>query len=159
MADAKEIKKAKEVFGALIKMLDGRNWTYEKDEENFIVKSGVKGDDLPIEFILVVHPEKQVVQLLSWLTAELPEDKRLDGALAVCVANNGLCDGSFDYDLSDGKIMWRLTTSYRGSTVTPELFEYIIAVSASTIDQYNDRFFMLAKNMMTLQQFLEKENS
>ena len=107
---------------------------------------------------MVVKPKNQVVQLLSRLPFQIPEEKRVDAAIAICVANNGLVDGSFDYDISDGDITFRLTTSYRESTLGADLFEYMILVSAGTIDDYNDKFFMIAKDMMSIQQFIEKEN-
>ena len=152
------MEKAKEIFNALVDMLDTRDWKYDKFEEDLVIKSGIKGEDLPIEFIVVVKPKNQVVQLLSRLPFQIPEAKRVDAAIAICVANNGLVDGSFDYDISDGNITFRLTTSYRESTLGADLFEYMILVSAGTIDDYNDKFFMIAKDMMTIQQFIEKEN-
>lgn len=153
------MQKAKEVFDALVDMLDTRDWKYDKFEEDLVIKSGIKGDDLPIEFIIVVKPKNQVVQLLSRLPFQIPEDKRVDAAIAVCVANNGLVDGSFDYDIGEGDITFRLTCSYRESFLSADLFEYMILVSASTIDDYNDKFFMIAKDMMSVQQFIEKENA
>ena len=159
MAEEMNMQKAKQVYNTLIKMLDTRDWKYEKHEEDLLIKSGIKGDDLPIEFIVFVKPKNQVVQFLSRLPFNMPEDKRVDGALAVCVANYGLVDGSFDYDLSDGEIRYRLTSSYRESTLGEDLFEYMIMVAASTVDEYNDKFFMLAKGMMGIQQFIEQENA
>ena len=152
------MEKAKEVFDALVNMLDTRDWKYDKFEEDLVIKSGIKGEDLPIEFLIVVKPNNQVVQLLSRLPFQIPEDKRVDAAIAICVANNGLVDGSFDYDISDGDITFRLTCSYRESYLSADLFEYMILVSAGTIDDYNDKFFMIAKDMMTVSQFIEKEN-
>ena len=153
------MEKAKEVFDALVDMLDTRDWKYDKFEEDLVIKSGIKGEDLPIEFLIVVKPKNQVVQLLSRLPFQIPEDKRVDAAIAVCVANNGLVDGSFDYDIGDGDITFRLTCSYRESFLSADLFEYMILVSAGTIDDYNDKFFMIAKDMMSVQQFIEKENA
>ncbi len=151
--------KAKEIFDALVNMLDTRDWKYDKFEEDLVIKSGIKGEDLPIEFIVVVKPKNQVVQLLSRLPFQIPEEKRVDAAIAICVANNGLVDGSFDYDITEGNITFRLTSSYRESTLGADLFEYMILVSAGTIDDYNDKFFMIAKDMMSVQQFIEKENA
>lgn len=151
--------RAKEVFDALVEMLDTRDWHYEKHEEDLLIKSGIKGDDLPIEFIMFVKPKNQVVQFLSKLPFNMPEDKRVDGAIAVAVANYGLVDGSFDYDISDGELRYRLTCSYRGDSVlSADLFEYMIMVSAATIDQYNDKFFMLSKGMINVQQFIETDS-
>ena len=138
-------------------MLDTRDWKYEKHEDELLIKSGIKGEDLPIDFIVVVNPKNEVVQFISSLPFNIPEDKRIDAAVAVCVANYGLVDGSFDYDISDGEIRYRLTSSYRESIISEDLLEYMIMVSASTVDQYNDRFFMVSKGMMSIQQFIEKD--
>ncbi len=159
MAEEINMQRAQEIYQSLIRMLDERDWNYEKIEEKLMIKSGVKGDDLPIQFYMTVNPKNQVVQLMSPLPFDMPEDKRVDGAIAVCVANYGLCDGSFDYDLSDGSIWFRLTSSYRESTLGADLFEYMIMVSAATVDQYNDKFFMIAKDMLSIQDFIEKENA
>ena len=152
------MERAREVYASLIHMLDTRDWKYEKFEEDLVIKAGIKGEDLPIEFIVVVKPTQQVVQLLSRLPFSIPDEKRVDAAIAICVANNGLVDGSFDYDVLEGDITFRLTCSYRNTQLSDDLLEYMILVSAGTIDDYNDKFFMIGKDMMSVQQFIEKEN-
>ena len=159
MADQVDMRKAKSVFTSLVNMLDTRDWKYEKHEEDLLIRSAISGDDLPVEFVVVVNPKNQVVQFLSRLPFSIPDDKRVDAAIAVCVANYGLVDGSFDYDISDGEIRYRLTSSYRESELGADLFEYMIMVAASTVDSYNDKFFMLAKGMLTVQDFIEQENA
>ncbi len=159
MENTVDMKKAREVYDTLISMLDNIHFKYEKIEDKLMIKSGIKGDDLPVDFFVVVNPEKQVVQFLSVLPCNMPANKRVDGAIAVCVANYGLCDGSFDYNLSDGGIVFRMTSSYRESVLGEELFEYLIMVAAATVDTYNHKFFALATNMITVQQFIEQENS
>ena len=152
------MQKAKEVYASLIRMLDSINWSYDKDEPNLIIKSGVNGDDLPVEFLVVVNPKNEVVQFISQLPFNAPEDKRIDLAIAVNVANWGLCDGSFDYNVKDGRIIFRMTSSYRESVLGQELFKYLIMVAASTVDKYNDKFFMIAKGMISVQQFIQQED-
>ncbi len=159
MAEEFNMDRAKKNFDALCASLDNRGWTYEKMEDKLMIKSGVKGDDLPIEFFVRIIPRNEVVQFISILPFNMPEDKRVDGAIAVCAANYGLIDGSFDYDLSDGEIRYRLTCSYRESVLTDEQLRYMVNCAASTTDDYNDKFFMLAKGMMTVQQFIEQENA
>lgn len=149
--------KAKETYALLCKMLDNRDWYYEKIEEDLVIKSGVKGDDLPIDFIMRVNPRNEIVSFISWMPFKVDESKRIDMALATCVANYGLADGSFDYNLADGTILFRLTSSYRESTLSEDLFEYMLMVAASTVDEYNDKFFMISKGMLTIQQFIESE--
>ena len=153
------MKWAKDVFSTLVKMLDAKDWKYSKDEENLVIKSGVKGDDLPIDFIVAVDAERELVRFMSKLPFNMPEEKRIDGAIAVCVANNGMVNGNFDYDINDGEIIFRLVSSFKsGSILSEELFNYMIMVSAFTVDRYNDKFFMIAKGALTIQQFIEEEN-
>ena len=79
-----------------------------------------------------------------------------EGAVAVCAANDGICDGSFDYNIRTGQITFRLTTSFCGETVLgEELFEYMIFVASATVDKYNDKFYLLAQGGMSLSQFIE----
>lgn len=156
-----EIDKAKawQIYSTLIQMLDGKKWKYERYDDELIIKSTVVGDDLPIDFTVAVRPENQVIQFISKLPFNICEEKRVDGAIAVSVANYGLVDGSFDYDIRDGEIRFRLTCSYRDSQIGVELLEYVILCAATTVDRYNDRFFMLTKGMLTLQQFIEQDKA
>ena len=151
--------KAKETYSVLCRMLDSREWHYDKIEEDLVIKSGVKGDDFPIDFIMRVNPRNEIVSFLSWMPFKVDESKRVDMALAVCAANYGLADGSFDFDLSDGTILFRLTSSYRGSILSEDLFEYMLMIAAATVDKYNDKFFMVSKGMITVQQFIESEQN
>ena len=155
MSNEVNMELAKRTFDTLVNMFETRNLKYDKNEEELIVRSGIKGDDLPIDFIVVVKPKNEVVQFLSKLPFNMPEDKVIDGAIAASAANYGLVDGSFDYNIMDGSIIFRLTSSYRDSILSEDLFEYMIMVSAATIDEYNDKFFMLAKGMIDIQKFIE----
>lgn len=90
---------------------------------------------------------------------DIPEDKRIDMAIAVNIANYGIIDGSFDYDISDGDLRFRMTTSYRESILGKELFEYMFMVSALTTDEYNDKFMMLAKGLISIEQFIDSDKT
>lgn len=149
---------AREVYNLIINTLNAKGWTFEQDDERFLIRTGVKSEDLPIEFVLLVNEGNEVMQFISPLPIHMPEDMRVDGAIAVAVANYGMVDGSFDYDISDGEIRFRLTTAYRDGTLGTDNVEYLIGVGIAMVEKYNDRFFMLAKKMMTIEQFIEKEN-
>lgn len=159
MAEEINMEKAQKVFDSLTRMLDNRDWKYEKHEEDLLIKSRITGDDLPIDFFVRVIPRAEVIQLVAPMPFHMPEDKRVDGAIAVCFANYGLINGSFDYDIRDGEIAFRLTTSYRATDLADDLLEDMIFVAASTSDNYNDRFFMLAKGMITIQEFIQKDQA
>lgn len=154
MSSAKELKNAKVNYNTMCTKLDQMGWKYERFEEDFVVKSGVRGDDLPIEFIIVVNPDTQIVRYMSKMPFNIAEEKRIDAAIAVCSANNGLVDGNFDYDVLTGEIVYRMTANFRETILGGDVFEYMVIVASKIVDKYNDRFLMLSKGNISVEQFL-----
>ena len=155
MADLKETRQAQTAFNTLCDMLDDHEWKYHRDDEKLRIECGANGEDLPIDIRITVDADKQLVTLLSQLPFKVPEDDRVLGAVSVCAANYNMVDGNFDYNLSSGSIIFRLTSSIRESLVSKDVFEYMLFVSCATIDNYNDKFLMLIKHAMSLEDFIK----
>ena len=155
MSEEKNLKPAKTVYKSLCDMLDERKWHYERHDEDLTITCGVQGEDLPIELIIRVDAQRDLVSLLSPMSFAVPENRRAALAVAVSQANNGMIDGNFDYNYLNGKIAFRQTSSYRNSLISKELLWYMIACACNTIDNYNDKFLMVAKNNMTNEEILE----
>ncbi len=154
MADEKDLKQARAAFQALCEMLDEKNWHYEKDAENLVISCGAQGEDLPMRIRIEIDVERQLIMLLSQMPFTIPENRRTALAVAVSAANFGMVDGSFDYNYLNGNIVFRMTSSYRDSLVGKDVFEYMLFCSCFTIDRYNDKFLMVAKNDMSNEEIL-----
>jgi hypothetical protein len=155
---AKEVtSEAKKIYATMVKALRDKNWKFEEKEEELTIISIYQGEDIPMAFKINVDSDREVIRFISPMPFHIDEDKRVDAALAVSVANYGLVNGSFDYDLNDGEIRFRLTTSYVDCEVGPKFFFDMMATALSTTDEYNDKFLMLSKGMLTLQQFIEQD--
>lgn len=150
MEDAKLLQQAQTVYETICKSLDNRDWKYERHNEDLTIVSWAQGEDFSMCMIIRVNPDAQVVLLYAPMPFNIAEEKRIDAAIAVCVANYGLINRSFDYDLNDGEIRFRLVTSFRESTLSEELFMYMVLVTAKTVDDYNDKFLMVSKGMMSI---------
>ena len=158
MENATKYELAKQVYETLCAAIDRRNWNYGKDEEKLLVHVGVSGEDIPMKFILFVDADRQLIRLMSPLPFKMSEDKRVEGAIATCAATYGMADGSFDYDLSDGEIVFRMTASFRESMIGDGLFQYMISCSCAMVDKYNDVFLAIDKGLMSIADFLTKES-
>ncbi len=156
MADEKRTELANRVYKTLCEAVERRGWSYEKDEDKFVVYFGVNGDDIPMQLILIVDAESQLIRLMSPMPYKMSEDKRVEGAIATCVASYGMADGSFDYDLSDGTIIFRMTASFRESIIGDGLFQYMISCSCAMVDEYNDQFLAIDKGLMSITDFIAK---
>ena len=156
MVDEKKMKLAKQVYQTLCDAIERREWNFGKDEEKLLVHFDVNGDDIPMQFVLIVDAERQLIRVMSPLPFKMSESKRMEGAIATCAASFGMADGSFDYDLSDGTIVFRMTASFRESLIGEGLFQYLISCSCAMVDKYNDQFLALDKGFMSITDFIAK---
>lgn len=157
MADQK-IEQAKKVFKTIQETMDSMGWKYTVKDE-YHIETGARGDDLPIDLNISVDPDRSLIMVLSRMPFVVKEDKRIDVAMAVTFVNNFLVNGCFDYDIADGNCFFRITNSFLDSYIGAETIKYMILVSCQTIDEYNDKLLMIAKDMLTIQQFIESENN
>lgn len=154
MADENKIASAKKVYDTLCTAIENRGWHFGKDEEKLVVHFDVSGEDIPMRFIIVVDAQRQLVRLMSPMAFKMSENKRMDGAIATCVASYGLADGSFDFDLEDGTIVFRMTASFLESTIGEGLFQYMISCACAVVDRYNDKFLAIDKGLMSISDFI-----
>lgn len=156
MADNKQLMYAKEAFDTLCKTIDNIGWKYNKAEDELRIMFGVGGDDIPMNFVIIVDADRQLIRILSLLPFEMNSDKRVEGAVATCVINYLLADGSFDFDIETGHIMFRMTSSFKESLLGEELFKYMVSIACFTVDKYNDQLCDLNDGKITLAEFIEK---
>jgi len=152
-----KLQLAKQIYKTLCEAIEAREWSFNKDEERLAVYFEVNGEDIPIKLILIVDAERQLIRLLSPLPFDVAEDKRMDMAIAVCAANYGISDGGFDYDISEGSILFRLTSSFRNSVIGEGLLQYMLSCACVLVDKYNDQFLAINKGVMDISQFLSKD--
>ncbi|MBE6960789.1 MAG: hypothetical protein E7448_08755 [Ruminococcaceae bacterium] len=159
MAEMKNPEQAQAVFGQICQTLDAHDWKYQKNEEKLMISCSARGDDLPMELNIRVDAQRSVVVLFSHMPFAIQEDKRLDVAVAITVINNALADGCFDYNIADGNLYFRMSNSFEDSTLSQAVFAYMLFASCQIIDEYNDKFLMLAKGLISVQDVLAALNN
>ncbi|MBQ9930359.1 MAG: hypothetical protein IJO72_06240 [Oscillospiraceae bacterium] len=154
MIDETKMAQAKKVYQTLCEAIERRNWKFGKDEEKLLVHFGVRGEDLLMQFILIVDAERQLIRLLSPMPNKMSEGKRMEGAIATCAASYGLVDGSFDYNLPTGEIIFRMTASFRSSEIGEGMLQYMISCACAVVDKYNDQFLGIDKGEISIADFI-----
>lgn len=153
MADEKSAR-ARRVYDTLNATLDALEWKHTRDDEQLTIECVARGDDLPMEIEVNIDTDRQLIILLSQLPIVVPEEKRLDTAIAATIVNNKLADGSFDFNIKDGHMFFRMTSSFIESDIGSELLEYMLFCSCQTIDDFNDKFVMLGKGLLSIENFI-----
>ena len=148
-------ERAMKIYGDICDVLDAKGWNYTRRDDDLAIVLSVRGNDLEMDLLIRVDSERQLVSIVSPMPFAMSDEKRIDGAIATCAATYKLADGSFDYDVTSGKIYFRLTSTYRGCDIGEGLLEYMVDVSLSTIDVYNDKFMALNKGYIDIKSFFE----
>ncbi|MGN0655634.1 MAG: YbjN domain-containing protein [Ruminiclostridium sp.] len=159
MSDEELLELGKNVYETICAMFDENGYRYSGHEDNLTITCSFRGDDLPMDMCFAVYEDRQLVRLTSPMPFNIPEEQRAYAALAVNAANCSILNGHFVFDMSDGSIVYCVNQSYIDSILGKEVFNYMLAIANSTIDKFNDLFFMLGKGMITLDDFLDKMHS
>lgn len=155
MADQKNVRDALNTYNLLCEALDEHEFKYEKHADDLVITFGMSGEDIPMQFVVMIDAERSLIRIFSPIPATFGEDKRIEGAIATCQVNYKLSFGSFDYDIKKGTVSFRMVSSYKDSLLSKDMFMYMIAFANFNVDKYNDKFFMLAKGMMTIEDFMK----
>lgn len=140
----------------LIAMLEHKGLRYQivqRTDAQTHIAVRFQGKDLPMTLHVVLRADRQIVSVYSAMPFAFPLERLQIAALACAAANHGMIDGSFDLDLETGELRFRLTSCYIDTVLSEALFSYLLYVSAETIDRYNDRFLLLSKGELELEDF------
>ena len=151
-----KLERAAQVYNLIKSHLSSKGIKYEPHDDDQVVTMTAQGDDLPMPVVIRVIGEREVLHIGSPLPGKVPEDKRIDAAVALAAINNRLMNGSFDLDLDTGLIVFRVCQSFHDNDISEEQIHYLLAIVFITTDEFNDTLFMMMKGNMSLEQVLEK---
>ena len=155
MATDKELRQAQNVYKIACDTLDDMGWVYNKDESILEIYTGAGGDDHTISIRICVEPEKNLVTILSEIEIGSDKDSMVPVSIAVSLINNRLVDGSFDYNILTGQMFFRITSSYKNSLISKEVFDYMVYIVCHTVDEYDGKLISLSKGEMNFDEFVE----
>ena len=144
---------AKTVFNTLCRTLDNMGWRYDKDESKLVIFTGARGEDLSMRLNIKVDADRNVMFLKSPMPFEAPKDKSFELAIATTMANWTMLNGCFEVDLSDNWCAFKIVIPFMGCTISEEACNYMIRLSCSLVDKFNDKFDALVKDRMSLEEF------
>lgn len=154
--EEKKREQAVKVFQTLCGVLDEKGFPYETDTEELIASFGGRGDDLPMDFRLRVDADRALVVLYSTLPFNIPAEQIVSAALAVTYINDGLLDGCFDLNVTNGRICFRESTTFRESLLGAGALDLMLSASIHVVDKFNDKLLMVGKGAMTVEDLMQE---
>ena len=151
-----KLERAAQVYQLIKSHLSSKGMKFDPHDDDKVITMTAQGEDLPMPVLIRVIGDREVLHISSPLPGRIPEDKRIDTAVALAAINNHLMNGNFDLDLDSGLVVYRVCQSFHDNDISEEQIHYLLAIVFITMDEYNDTLFMMAKGMLTLEQLLEK---
>lgn len=130
----------------LCRTLERNEIEFEKEDKELSVKCSIIGKDIRQSYGFSIDASKMLITLYSPLPVTVEGEQMADMALAVCMINHGLKDGSFCLDVSEGLLYFKMTSSFYETKISDTLFEYMLSAAADAIDEYYPKFRKLSQS-------------
>lgn len=116
------------------------DWKFDFDDERGIFRFGVNisGKMKHVNYFLSVREDSYTVYAISPISADA-EDKAIMSSMAefICRANYGLRNGSFELDMRDGEIRYKVFVDCDGVFPSKEVIRGSIIVPAMMFERYS----------------------
>ena len=117
------------------------DWSFNFDEDTGIFRMGVSNIEgfNNVMIRIIVNDDSYAIHVIAPINAPVSDaESKNKYTEFFCRANFGLKYGSFDFDVSDGEIMYRAFNFCLEQSVDKGLFLSSIACCASTLSRYAD---------------------
>ncbi len=162
--DEKKKQAAEQIFNRMVSHYESKGikkYDTKEFEEDCMYRMSFSytGEDLPMEFVILVDGKRSLIRLFSRQPITVKPEQVPMMAQAVCAVNEILVNGFFSLEAEKGIIRWQVTVPYMESLISEEVFDYLILISIHTVDDYNDKFLLLQKGMVSLEAFIKDVRS
>ncbi len=130
--------RSEQAYTALCSVLERNDIDYQKVKGKNI-RCSISGTEKDIQLIFTIDESKMLVTLYSPVFRDVPPYRATDIALAICMINHSLTDGMLCFDIKEGFVYFKMTSSFYESGLNSSIFEYMLFVSAEIIEKYSPK--------------------
>lgn len=146
-------EKRQALYDQIRSVLDELKLSYTPRDEAYGVQYNL-GGEVPKSFFF--YAEERKLTIISKLPFIVPEEKWLEGAIAVAAVNQRLESGLFEYDVETGEILFHQSYFVGDSVLGKTIFHHMIHYSDYSVEQYSMSFLEFVSGRLELSAFLEK---
>lgn len=131
-------------FEDLISLFEADNLKFmARPELGLAMANFNSGQEGPIQMLARVDDDRKVMGLSFRLPITVPDDKRSLMAEAVTRANFNLIVGSFEMDMDDGELKYKVTVPLDDAQLSLAQYRHCMRASLSTIRRYLPDFYRI----------------
>ena len=149
-----------QIADAVRDWLDGDDWHYEYDAEKNLITMGInlKSKIKSGKFFIDFKKTGYLVYLCAPINGD--KDDSTEIVKYLTMANYGLINGNFEFDVHDGEIRYKSYVNCDGlETLPPEIIRSSIYVGCAMMDRYGDGIAALALGFSDAETEIKKAES
>lgn len=112
-----------------------QRWNYEEVDDD-LYRLEIKGEQAEWVCLVKLDEANHFCLVYSVLPEVVPKAKRTPMAVFLAQTNYDLGVGSFEMDMEDGEVRFRTSLDVEGDRLSLALFEQVITMNISTMEQY-----------------------
>ena len=146
-----------QISDAVRDWLDNDDWRYDYDAERHVITMGINLSSKirSAKFLIDLQDDGYVVFLYSPISGD--KDKPEELLKYLTMANYGLRNGNFEFDLRDGEIRYKTFVNCDGlESISSEVIRDSIFVGCAMMERYGDGIAALAMGFSDAETELEK---
>ena len=147
-------KNADRAYAALCSAMERGDLSFRKYERIPVLRFRVE-DEGPIQrFVIRLNRAYELITLNASLPIRVPEERRIEMAVAVCRATSVLLNGCFGYNLQEGTVFFRLTAPLRGCEYSEAYFACMVECATEIVSEFSDLLGKVAAGELSLPEFM-----
>ena len=134
-----------EIIDAVRDWLDNDDWHYDFDAERTMIKTGInlKSKIKSSRILIDIKENSYIVYLISPINGDKENPAEIIKYLTM--ANYGLINGNFEFDVRDGEIRYKTFVNCEGlESLSEEVIRDSVYVGCAMMDRYGDGIASLA---------------
>lgn len=149
-------KNAAETLNRFCNALDKCGISYEKNNSESAVLCRFRGDDLVLDMHIVFDGESDLMRVSSPMPYIVPTERYGDFVVLVTEVNSNIFDGSFDYDIDSGTVVFRTACSFFDAKLDENTMIHVLKTACERVDKYNDKFLAYLNGELSIEEFPEQ---
>jgi hypothetical protein len=125
-----------EAMDKVLELFRAKEWKFELDEENRLVRSGINGDNGEWRIVISPSDEDEVCLMLSVFPQRCPEHRRAACAELLTRINYGMLVGGFEMDFEGGHINFKSSYPFPRGQLDTEMLQRVVGHNLNCMDKH-----------------------
>lgn len=125
---------------SLLSGVEALGWEYRLNLDHYILAMSWTGPRTEYRILLLADEDAGVIGARTSAAFRVPPEKRVAMCEAINRANWGLRVGSFEMDMDDGEVVFRVGLDHQDSAVSARLVARVVQASLGTFERYVPAF-------------------